>query len=478
LTAIRRSVNSVRLLARAALAGAAVCTQVWAQTPPPAPVTQSPAIQSPSTPAPSTPSAAPAQAAADAPKPHPGDLYKQAMQPLDVVRSSLDNWSDAELGALAEGIRQARQECGQASPDDYTEDDLYDLARLCALGQDWNTTLSIAQKYLASDGRAQRAHRARVYAMAVNALIQTRGLAQAVGVTREMLSRLPFDAVVAESASYLTTYLEHSLDPAAVELANEQHPLLIDALGKGVPLLEINGSDATNIGELYENAMQLAFLERYAGQDEAAAAAVADAKAALAKLTAVSAEDQRLIQAVDTRYGLLGEQVPTIEVAKFMVATTTRAKILHDDQLATVYALFPQWCPQCRRMMKPMAVLAHPPAGAKFLAYGLMMQGTRAPGELVPAEDTFKDLQGTLTMLVPQATASAFGATTFPLGVVADKAGKIRYIGTLTTNAFDERGFIEQVVKRSTGPKILLGVEPSVVQPPHVDSSQFKVERP
>ena len=420
----------------------------WTQTPQPA-----------AAPATTTASETPEPTPVDAPKPHPGDLYKQAMQPLDVVRSSLDNWSDAELGALAEGIRQARQECGQAKPDDYAGDDLYDLARLCALGQDWSATLTIAQKYLAS---GEQAHRARAYAIAVNALIQTRDLAQAVDVTREMLRQLPFDAVVAESAGYLTTYLEHSLDPAAVGLAREQHAPLIDALGRGAPLLEINGSDAVNAGELYENAMQLAFLERYADQDDAAAATVADVKSAVAKLTAISAEDQRLIQAVDTRYRLLGEEVPTMEVAKFMAGTTTRAQIVHDGQLATatVYAIFPQWCPQCRRMMKQMAALARPPQGMKFFAYGLMMQNTRPSGEVVASDDNFKDVQGTPTMLVPQATAATFGAIEFPLGVVADKTGKIRYIGTLTSNAFDQRGFIEQVVNRSSGPKILLGVEP------------------
>jgi len=404
----------------------------------------------------------PVPAVADAPKPHPGDLYKQAMQPLDVVRSSLDNWSDAELGALAEGMRQARLACGQSKPEDYAGDDLYDLARLCALGQDWNTTFDIAQKYVAS---GEQAHRARAYAMAVNALIQTRDLAQAVDITKEMLHKLPFDAVVAESAGYLTTYLEHSLDPAAVELASEQHSLLMEALGKGAPLLEINGTDAVSVGELYEQGMQFAFLQRYAGQDAAAVATVSDVMSALAKSGPISAEDQRLIQAADIRYGLLGAQVPTIEVSKFLVATTTKAKIVHDDGLATVYVLFPQWCPQCRRMMKQMTALAHPPTGTKFVAYGLMMQGTRAPGEMVPAEDTFKDMQGTSTMLVPQATAADFGAIEYPLGVVADKSGKIRYVGTITTNAFDPRGFIEQVVNRSFGPKIFLGIVAVATRP-------------
>jgi hypothetical protein len=161
---------------------------------------------------------------------------------------------------------------------------------------------------------------------------------------------------------------------------------------------------------------------------------------------------------------LLGAQVPAIEVAKFLLATTTRARIVHDSGLATVYVLFPQWCPQCRKMMKQMTTLAHPPAGARFLAYGLMMQGSRAPGEVVTAEDTFKDMQGTPTMLVPLTTAAAFGAIQFPLGIVADKSGKIRYIGTLSTNAFDPRGFIEQLVNRSAASKLLPGARPNQVR--------------
>jgi hypothetical protein len=390
---------------------------------------------------------------ADVPKQKPGELYRLAMQPLDVVRSSLDNWSDAELAALAEGMRQARLECDAAKPEEYAGDDLYDLARLCALGQDWNATLTVAQQYIAS---GETAHRARAYAMAVNALIQTRDLAQAVEITKEMLGRLPFDAVVAESAGYLTTYLEQGLDPAALELATELHPLLIDALGKGVPLRERNGNDAASLGGLYEEGMLLAFLQRYAGEDEAAVASVAELKGALAKATAVSADDLRLMQAVDARYGLLGAEPPAVEAIKSVLAAGTKAKAARVDGLATVYVLFPQWCPQCRRMMKQMTVLAHSPAGQKFLAYGLMMQATREPGEMAPAEDTFKDMSGTSTMLVAPGTAAVFGATEFPLGVVMDKRGKVRFVGAIPSNAFDPRGLVEEIVNRSAGPKILL----------------------
>src|ERR1700735_3246720 len=65
----------------------------------------------------------------------PGDLYKEAMHPLEVVRGSLDNWSDAELGALAVGMHQAGEDCAKLKPGDYNGDDLFELARLCTFGQ-------------------------------------------------------------------------------------------------------------------------------------------------------------------------------------------------------------------------------------------------------------------------------------------------------------------------------------------------------
>jgi hypothetical protein len=92
----------------------------FAQTAPPAAPPVPPAVPAP-TQAPTTPTDAPL----------PGAIYKDAMHPLDVVRGSMENWSDAELGALAVGMHKAHDACAQAKPEDYTGDDLYDLARLC-----------------------------------------------------------------------------------------------------------------------------------------------------------------------------------------------------------------------------------------------------------------------------------------------------------------------------------------------------------
>ena len=96
---------------------------------------QAPPVQEP---AQNSNAPATATQSAESPTQTPGEIYKEAMHPLEVVRGSLDNWSDAELGALTVGMHKAKDACDAVKPDDYSGGDLYDLARLCALGQDWN----------------------------------------------------------------------------------------------------------------------------------------------------------------------------------------------------------------------------------------------------------------------------------------------------------------------------------------------------
>lgn len=419
---------------------------------------------------PSMAQAPPQAAAPDAAKLRkPGDIYREAMHPLDVVRNSLDNWSDSELGALAAGMHEARVACSQAKPEDYTGDDLYDLARVCALGQDWNSTLSVAQRYVAGDDAAQPvAHRARAYAMEVNALIQMADLPHAVATTREMLTKLPYDAAVSESTTYITTYLEQALDPDALVLALLHHAAIVEALNKGVPLQEANGADTVSVGSLYEAGMQLAFLERYAGADIPAAKVVQQLRSALPKPESISVEDQRLIQAVDTRYSLLGAPQPSLEILKSLVSPTAKPVLKHTEGLATVLLLFPEWCTQCRKMVKPMAAFAQgsqaqtksaqAKAAPKFATYALMFQNSAQDAGLPLKEETQNDVQGTSTFLVSPATAAAFGATEFPFGIVEDKRGNIVYVGLLPSNAFAPKGLIEEIVNRKNAGRPILAV--------------------
>ena len=89
--------------------------------------------------------------------------------------------------------------------------------------------------------------------------------------------------------------------------------------------LKAAGSDAAiSTGALYASAMDLAFLNRFAGNSDAPAAAAADADAALQRLTAIAAEDQQEIDQVRTQYHLLGAHLPNVHPTRTLQSASAR----------------------------------------------------------------------------------------------------------------------------------------------------------
>jgi hypothetical protein len=375
----------------------------------------------------------------------PGAIYKDAMRPLDMVRGSLENWSDAELGALGVGMRKAKDACDQVKPESYSGDDLYDLARLCSFGQDWNAANTAALLYVAS---GLETHRAQAYALSINALVHINAADLATQTAREMLRKLPYDAEVAYAVRYMKDYLEQAGSPEAMTLAAAEHPAIVQALGPSIPLKAVHGDAVIGVGALYESAMELAFLQRYAGDDAAAASTAADVEGALQKTVPLTAEDRQRDDGVTAQYALLGAKLPAIEVSRSLLSPTAKARINPDFGAATVLVLFPDWCVQCRKMMRTLTTFGAANGDVPIHAYGLMFPDESVAGEQPSHEENLKELQGTATLVVSASTARVFGALDYPLGIVTDKAGVIRYIGVIPGDAFNGEGYIEKVITR------------------------------
>ena len=311
--------------------------------------------QMPPPPTDQTPTSAPAPAQTAVPaREAPGAIYQDAMQPLEVVRASLDNWSEAELAALAAGMQKAREACDAAKPDEYQGEDLYDLAHLCAFGQDWSPANDAAQKYMAS--RAQ-AHETQAMAISVRALAHIGAIDLARATTFGLL-QFPYDADVAYTVRYMKDTLEHAGNPEALALARDEHAAIVQALSQPGPLKAAGSDAAISTGVLYASAMELAFLNRFAGNSDAAAAAAADADAALQKLTAIPAEDQQEIDQVRTQYHLLGTHLPDVHPTRTLQSAGARPRIDPNFGAATVLVLFSDWCIECRELVKTMTKFA------------------------------------------------------------------------------------------------------------------------
>ena len=389
----------------------------------------------------------PAVTAPVSPLPTPGEIYRQAMHPLEVVRGSMDNWSDAELGALTVGIRKAKEACEAARPEEHAGDDLYDLARLCALGQDWGGANAAALAYVASHAEP---HRAQAYALSVNALVHINAIDVAVKTTQEMLS-LPYDAEVAYAVRYMKEQLEQTSNPLALTLAAEEHPLIVAALGQDAPLKAAHSEAVMSVGALYESAMDLAFWQRCAGDDKGAAAAVADVDRALPETVPLRSEDAALIAGVRKRYGLIGSRLPEITVLRGLESQTAKTPAIRTDAAITVLVLFPDWCGGCRKMMKPLTEFARLNKNTPVRAYGLVFEDDSVIPLQAAHEELLKEMKGTSTLVVPAATADVLGASEYPLGVVLDGEGKVRFVGVLPGDAFNGDGYVEKKILKIVG---------------------------
>jgi len=379
----------------------------------------------------------------------PGAIYKDAMHPLEAVRASLDNWSEAELSALAVGMHRAHEACDAVKSDDYQGEDLYDLAHLCAFGQDWSPANEAALKYIASK---EDPHRTQAYAISVSALAHINALDLALATTREMLGRQPYDAEVAYTVRYMKDTLEHAGNPEALALANEEHAAIVQALSQPGPLKATHGDTTISTGALYASAMELAFLHRFADNSDAAAAASADLDAALHKLTAIPAEDQQEIDQVRTQYRLLGTHLPDVQPLRTLQSASAKPQIDPNFGAATVLVLFSDWCIECRELMKTMTKFAIVNSHTPIHAYGMLYSedspaDAQDAGKVLHAENE-KQLAGTPTLEVPGQTAKTFGVVDYPLGVVLDSNGTIRFIGVLPSDAFNGNGYIEKVFER------------------------------
>jgi thiol-disulfide isomerase/thioredoxin len=242
--------------------------------------------------------------------------------------------------------------------------------------------------------------------------------------------------------------LEQTSNPLALELATEEHPAIVAALAQNVPLKAMHGDAVMSVGALYESAMDLAFLDRYRGDVSAAQIAAADVQGALNATPVLTAEDKQRIDAVNMRYGLLGARLPSVKVLRALESPTAKAQIDTHFASATVLVLFPDWCGGCRKMMKTLTEFAKVNKETPIHAYGLVF----ADDSVIPVqsahEEILKELRGTATLVVPDTTAQTFGATDYPLGIVLDRTGRIRFIDSLPGDAFNGGGYIEKVIER------------------------------
>jgi hypothetical protein len=242
-----------------------------------------------------------------------------------------------------------------------------------------------------------------------------------------------------------------SLDDGALPIARERQPFLLTALESDGELKEQPGDVVIGTATLYDEGLELAYLEQYAGRQTEAKQALTALDAALAKVPMEKIDNQAEIGRAKARYALLGERLPRIAILPYAAPGNPHPRINPDYGAATVLLLFPEWCAQCRKMMQPLNDFLLRNNAQKIHAYGLLALDADEMSADPFKSDSFKDLLHTPTLTTSSDTPRTFGAVSFPFLVITDGAGKIRFLGTVSQNAFDAGGFVEQVIDRNAG---------------------------
>ncbi len=153
-----------------------------------------------------------------------------------------------------------------------------------------------------------------------------------------------------------------------------------------------------------------------------------------------------------TQYHLLGMHLPNVHPTRTLQSANAKPRIDPNFGKATVLVLFSDWCIVCRELVKSMTKFAAAAnSNAPIHVYGLLYPEDSPAGQQVAGKvhaENEKYLAGTPTLEVPAQTARTFGVVDYPLGVVLDSSGIIRFIGVLPSDAFERNGYVEKVLGR------------------------------
>jgi hypothetical protein len=393
--------------------------------------------------------------APQAPQLSPQAAYAQVLQPLEITRRDMANWSDSELAAFVEAQSQARLACANRSPQTLSGEDLIALARLCSLGQQWSSVTAAATQYLATPNQP---HQADAYAFQIDAALRIHDESAALAACHAMLAaNLPFDPTVDAALTEPIHYYQLADPAGALSLAALREPLVLKAFTTPNALVPANTLNA--------DALTYAALQQFAGDPAAAAQTVSDLDTTLATISNLPADQSIPIAETRRQYDLIGHHLPAIAPTTSLYAVSETPRINTDYGNSTVLLLFPPWCAQCIRMaqstlptltrlagqdihIQPLLAQDPPPVAAPVdpAAHHHHPHAPNEP-EVIEPKTAADLLHHTPTLIVPPATLKQFAATDFPLLIATDSTGIIRFVQPAPESALNPGDFLEQVAQ-------------------------------
>jgi len=323
----------------------------------------------------------------------------------------------------------------------------------------------------------------------VQASLHLNNTANAFGTAQTMLRTVAYDDLASDAVNGTVRYVQLIHTDQALALLEQRQPLLLALLKAGPtgttgPAMKSSTRPLLTIHDLYADAIALPAMQQFASRPDAAATSFAELEAALPPN--LSPDDAILTAASRRQYLILGSPLPAFSASASLLDPASIPPDLQRKAAgASAFLLFPNWCAQCVAMNTLFASAADSlkQEGVKF--YALLAQTNPRPplseqvaklpstatsdaskphkrqmGAVAKAGMPHIEIQvgtqinvanqlvGTPTLVVPDQTLDIFVATDFPLLIVTDPHGIVRYIQTAPQNALVEGGLIYQVAQR------------------------------
>jgi hypothetical protein len=423
----------------------------------------------------------------------PQAAYDKAIRPLEITRRAVQNWSEIELSALKIARENAKTACAAFNPDQPVGEDLLALARLCAFAQLWQPVHQAAANYIAAAQNAKpesskaSVDLATAYDYSVQASLNLKSTEDAILTCQTMLRAVPYDVFTSEATTSTIESIRFIQSDQALALLNQRQSILLSQIkAQGSPsanspnsVAQLNLDPPLPLHVLYADALALALLQQFSNQPKAAAGSYAELESALPG--SISSEDAMYIGERRRQYLLLGAHLPTLNPMGWLVSPGAAAPPNLNTWFAnaTVFLLFPDWCNQCVAMgydsaskaselrdayqvrFFPLIAQANPPEKHTQQPPKKVPLPASKPGNAVQAQSERlhvqqelaikstpdSTLEGTQTIVVPNETLDSFAATDFPLLIVTDRNGIIRWMQRASETAFSPGGDVQEVVK-------------------------------
>lgn len=370
----------------------------------------------------------------------PSVVYEQTMHPFEATRADIGNWSETEQAALAVSITTALHECQRLEASTAFEgEELFALARLCALGQRWPGAYSASVRYVRLvEGKPRPQHLVQGYYLLVQALLNLQRIKDAIETLDVLSKTLPLNA---QSAAVFDMAIDGLSVPRldfALKAAAIYQPLLLGCIAspcEGLSPVQAQIRAYTNLALLL-----------YASKATEAEAGLRELdQAVTAHPSQLDPGDEYLTAMARRQYLALDKPFPSAQLLPRTGENSGNTLYAAEPAKANLYLFVPETCGGCKQLVKQAIDSRNNLNALASVRVALL----HSP---IPADpEVLKPLAPFAAALLPEEFLRQLGITSVPVIVVTDKQNRVRFISNVDTNWFAPKGRAEMVMDRIVG---------------------------